>query len=97
MAKIKPEDTHILLEKLVEYVMNEVPTQKDMNLRFDQVEKKLAILEEKKADKKDIQNIINILDKQAKQIYDLKTEHVATNSALLRHEEKITDLEQKVH
>jgi hypothetical protein len=111
MAKIKPEDTHMLLEKLVEYVMSEVPTKKDMNSkfeqvdskfakvnsRFDQIENRLASLEEKKADKKDVQNIINILDKQAKQLDDLKTEHVATNSALLRHEERITDLEQKVH
>jgi len=54
-------------------------------------------LEEKKADKKDVQNIINILDKQAKHLDDIKTELVATNSALLRHEERITDLEQKVH
>ena len=109
MAKIKPEDTHALVEKLVEYVTNEVPTKKEMNSkfeqvdskfakvnsRFDQIENRLASLEEKKADKKDIQNIINILDRQAKQLDDIKTEQAATNSALLRHEERITALRQK--
>ena len=47
--------------------------------------------------KQKVDIIINGQDKQAKQLDDLKTEQVATNSALLRHEERITDLEQKVH
>ena len=34
MSDITPEKTHALLEKLAEYVMNEVPIKREMNERF---------------------------------------------------------------
>ena len=109
MSKITPEDTHALVEKLIEYVMNEVPTNKVINEKFEQVDKKfeqlnkrLEIIEDQKADKKDIEElkgkvnlIISGMDKQAQQLDNIRTEQVATNSALLRHEERITALEAK--
>ena len=52
-----------------------------------------------KKDVKDLSQKMNIIingqDNQAKQLSDIRTEQAATNSALLRHEERITALEQK--
>ena len=90
MSKPTPEKTHALLEKLAEYVMSKLPTREEMQVEL-----------EKKADKKDVEEIkqkvdliINNLDKQAKQLDDIKTEQISTNSALLRHEKRIEALEE---
>ena len=99
MSDITPEKTHALLERLAEYVMNEVPTRREMNSRFEQVERRFERIEkelESKADKKDIQLILNGMDAQAKQLDIIRTEQMATNAALLRHEKRITALEEKV-
>ena len=40
MEKITPEKTHALLEKLAEYVMNEVPTRREMKQRFEGIDKR---------------------------------------------------------
>jgi polyphosphate kinase 2 (PPK2 family) len=46
MREITPEKTHKLLEKLADYVMNEVPrksevpTKQEMNARFEQVDRR---------------------------------------------------------
>lgn len=105
MAKITQADTHALLEKFIEYVTTEVPTKKEINARLDKIEQELhqkadkSEVNEIKKDVKDNKQKINIIlngqDKQAKQLDDIKTELAATNSALLRHEQKITALEQK--
>ncbi len=50
MADNKAEKTHALLEKLVEYVMNEVPKNQEIKRRFQQIEHEL----ERKADRKDL-------------------------------------------
>jgi len=95
VSDITPEKTHALLEKLAEYVMNEVPTRREMNSRFRQVEEKLDKIEQGKADKHDIQRILDGMDAQAKQLDIIRTEQAATNAALLRHEKRITALEEK--
>ena len=95
MPDITLEKTHALLEKLAEYVMNEVPTRREMNVRFEQVERKLETIEEEKADKKDIRTILNGMDAQVKQLDIIRTEQVATNAALQRHEKRIATLEEK--
>jgi len=50
MAEPALKKTHELLEKLAEYVMNEVPTKQEVEKRFQQIEREL----ERKADKKDL-------------------------------------------
>ena len=76
--------------------MNEVPTRREMNGHFTQVEEKLDKLEQEKADKQDIQLILDGMDTQAKQLDIIRTEQMATNAALLRHEKRITSLEEKI-
>jgi len=75
----------ITLEKMAEYVVTKIP----------EIEQKLDKIEQEKADKHDIQRILNGMDAQAKQLDIIRTEQAATNAALLRHEKKITDLEEK--
>ena len=85
MAKITPEKTHALLEQLAEYVMNEVAKKSEV----DEIKKDVKNLQQK------VDIIITGQDKQAKQLDDIRTEQVSTNSAILRHEERMTTLEQK--
>jgi len=40
MSEITLEKTHALLEKLAEYVMNEVPTKREVDARFNQVDER---------------------------------------------------------
>ena len=107
MPEITLEKTHALLEKLAEYVMNEVPnksevaTKDEMNARFEQVDRRFALMEQRlekleleKADKKDIETILTILDKQSKQLDIIRTEQVAFNHAFRRLEKRVEALEQ---
>ena len=104
MSDITPEKTHALLERLAEYVMNEVPTRKEMNAHFVQLEAELQTtkidIQEIKMDLREtgenIGSILNGMDAQAKQLDIIRTEQVATNAALLRHEKRITALEEKI-
>ena len=50
---------------------------------------------DEKADKKDFQMLLDGQDKIIKELDNIRTEQVATNSALLRHEKRITALEEK--
>jgi len=109
MAEINLEKVHSLLEKLAEYVMNEVPTNRKVDARFEKIdsrfenlERRLNKIEEEKADKKDVEKIkqgintlLNGMDAQVKQLDIIRTEQVATNTALQRHEKRITVLEEK--
>ena len=45
--KITPEKTHALLEKLAEYVMNEVPTRQEMNQRFEGIDQRFESIEQR--------------------------------------------------
>ncbi|NIA12271.1 MAG: hypothetical protein GWP10_21770 [Nitrospiraceae bacterium] len=80
------EKTHALLERLAEYVMTKIP----------KIEQKLDKLELEKADKRDIRLILDGMDAQAKQLDIIRTEQVATNAGLLRHEKRIRALEEKL-
>ena len=96
MSEITPEKTHQLLEKLAEYVMNEVPrksevaTKQEMNVRFDQVENRLDRVES------NVNLILDGMDTQVKEQEILKTEQVAIKSGLRRVEKRVDNLE-KVH
>ncbi len=93
--KISLEKVHNLLKKLAEYVMNKVPTNRKVDARFEQVERKLEKIKEEKADKKDVRAILNGMDAQAKQLDIIRTEQTAFHSAFNRIEKKVTNLEEK--
>ena len=112
MPEITLEKSHALLKKLAEYVMNEVPrksevpTKKEMNARFEQVDarfERMARVLADKADKKDIERIQQKLDKllegmdsQAGQLDIIRTEQYATSATLDRHEQRLDVLETKI-
>ena len=103
MAEINLEKVHNLLEKLAEYVMNEVPTNRKVDARFEKMNARFVQMEsEFRETKEDVQEtkenvrlILNGMDAQAKQLDIIRTEQVATNAALQRHEKRITALEEK--
>ena len=59
MSKITLEKTYALLEKLAEYVMNEVPTRKEMDAKLACLERRL----EEKADKQDVKRLEEKVDR----------------------------------
>ena len=89
MSDITAEKTQALLEKLAEYVMNEVPTRREINARFTQLELELQ------ETKKNVRSILDGMDTQAKQLDIIRTEQAATNADLLIHEKRISALEEK--
>ena len=103
MNKITLEKTHVMLEKLAEYIMNEVPTKHEMNIRFEHVnlhikhiDNRLERLEpDVKETKNDVKMIIEGMDVQAKELHIIRTEQVAIGSTLDRHEKRITALGEK--
>ncbi len=106
MSKITIEKIHALLETLAEYVMNDVAKKSEVNeIKTEVNEIKTEVNEIKtevneiKNDANDLKNIMNIIitgqDKIVKELDVIRTEQVTTNSALLRHEKRITALEEK--
>ena len=102
MDEISLEKVHSLLEKLAEYVMNQLPTNRKVDARFENMETRLNKIEEEKADKKDVEKIkqginslLNGMDAQAKQLDIIRTEQVAFNSVFNRLEKRVTNLEEK--
>jgi len=110
MSEPTIKKTHELLEKLAEYVMNEVPrrdevpTKQEMNARFDQVDKRFEHVESRldhvesdvKETKKDVKLILEGMDSQVKENEILKTEQIAIKSGLTRVEKRVDVLEKKV-
>ena len=95
MSEITVEKTHALLEKLSEYVMNEVPTKREMGSRFAQAEAKMNLrFEQVVADiqetNADVKSILNGMDAQAKQHEFFRIELTAVSRTLDRHEKQIT-------
>ena len=102
MNEITLEKTYDLLEKLAEYVMTEVPTRREMNERFGQVDERLRLIEyqlEQKADKKDLEEAKNsihtILDAMTRRIDDMQIEQKAFIIGLQRLEDRVVVLEKK--
>ena len=107
MTDHKLNKTHELLEKLANYVMNEVPTKKEVDERFRQIENEL----DQKADKKDLfviqedllllkENvalIINGMDAVSKNLDDMRIEQKAFISGLQRLEDRVEKLEKETH
>jgi hypothetical protein len=103
MSEPTPKKTHELLEKLADYVMNEVPNKKELEIRLGEVrlaiEKRIQKVEEQldqKADKKDIQIILNGMDGMVERLDVIQTEQSAFISGLRRLENRVEVLERKV-
>jgi methyl-accepting chemotaxis protein len=103
MSEITPEKTHQLLEKLADYVMNEVPKKSEVASK----EELGAVRQELKTDsdelRQDMQNIkgslntlLDGMDKQVQQLDMIRTEQVSFNQAFKRVETRVEKLE-KVH
>ena len=100
--EIKLEKTHALLEKMAVHLANEGPTRREINERFEKIERHLELMDQKKADKSDVDQvnekldlILVGLDHQAKQLDIIRTEQAAVSHAINRHENRITALEEK--
>jgi len=77
--------------------MNNVPTKKEMNARFEQVDRRLDRVEsDVKETKRDVKLILDGMDAQVKDTEILKTEQVAIKSGLKRVEKRVDVLEKKV-
>ncbi len=96
MPDITLEKSHALLKQLAEYVMNEVPTKKEVYEKFQRIFNEIWDLKEKidqKADKNDIQKILGGQDNMVKQLDIIRTEQVAFNHAFRRLEKRVEVLE----
>jgi len=102
MEKITLEKMHALLEKLAEYVMNEVPRKDDVPTKNELNEKiwQLQQAIDQKADKKDVEMLQNDLrklldgqDDMIKQLDIIRTEQYAFNAAFKRVEKRVEVLE----
>ena len=92
MPDITLEKTHTLLEQLAEYVMTHVSTNHEVNELRREMNEKLEL----KADKTDIQNILNGQDAQAQQLDNLSIDMKAVSRTLDIHEERLAMLEERV-
>ena len=81
MSKITLEKVHASLERLIDYVMTEMPY----------IKREL----DKKADKEDVQKIMDIMDGQSKNIETIRIEQVSMNRTLDRFEKRISRLEER--
>ncbi len=96
MSKITPEKTHALLEKMASYVMNEVPTKKEMNQRFEQVDVRFNRVENDLLEtKQGVKSILNGMDNTVKDMEILRTEQIAIHSGLRRMENRVGGLEKR--
>ena len=82
------EKTHELLEKLSNYVMKELPTRREVDDKIDKlaeyVMEKIPSIEQKleeKADKKDVQRLLDGQDKIIGELDPIRTEQAAFNPA----------------
>ena len=99
MPDITLEKTHALLEQLAEYVTTQLTVRQEFKeFRKDMYEFQQEINEklELKADKTDIQKILNGQDAQAQQLDILQTDMKAVSRTLDIHEQRLAMLEERV-
>jgi len=98
------------IDKLAEYVMNEIPTKREVDAKIGSVDEKIDRLAnyvlneipaikkelEQKADKKDVQTILEGKDEIIKQLDIIRTEQIATSATLDRHEQRLDVIEAKI-
>ena len=101
MEKTTLEQTHALLEKLAEYVMIEIPAIKEkLDQKTDKVDMDRAYHDLKKmigqkAEKTDIQQILEGQDALAKQLDIIRTDMKAIGGTLDLNERRLGNLEQR--
>jgi len=78
--------THNLLEKLADYVMSRLPTREEMDAKLG-----------KKADKEDVQKLLEGQDKIVQELDIIRTEQSAFHAELNRLEERIEHHEKVGH
>jgi len=106
MAEITLEKMHTMLEKMAEHIVNEVPTKKEVDGKFQQVYDAIWNLKEEldqKADKKDMEmlrdDLRQLLDGQdamVNQLDIIRTEQYAFNAAFKRIEKRVEVLESEI-
>ncbi|MDZ7721939.1 MAG: hypothetical protein U5R06_03690 [candidate division KSB1 bacterium] len=101
MTNITLKETHDLLEKLADYVMNEVPTRRELDKRFSNVNKRLEGLEQVKAEKSELKRVdrkadmlLEPQDGMVKSLDIIQTEIKAISRTLDNHEKRLADLEE---
>jgi len=87
MNESTQKKTHELLEKLANYVMNEVPRKSE----FNKLAKKVDSVEGK------VDTIIDSIEGQAQQLDIIRTEQLAMHRGLDREEERIEEHEKAGH
>ena len=78
--------THELLERLAEHVMNKLPTREEMNTKLEQ-----------KADKKDVDKLLEGQDRIVKELEIMRTDQVAFNHGFNKLEKRVEKLEKTAH
>ena len=101
MPDITLETTHALLEKLANYVMTQVPTRNELQHGLNELRQEMDGFRQEmmaqlalKADKSDVQRIIEGMDAQAQQLDILRVEMKAVSGTLDVHEKRLGSLEE---
>ena len=97
MSDITLEKTHALLEQLAEYVTTQVATRQELNELRQEMDEFRQEMNERlalKADKSDVQRILDGMDAQAQQLDILRTDMRAVSGTLDVHEERLGTLEE---
>ena len=71
------------IDKLAEYMMKELPTRQELDSKL-----------EEKADKKDVQRLLDGQDNMARELEAIRTEQKAFNHAFVRFEKRVEKLER---
>ena len=75
--------THALLEQLAEYVMTQVPTRTELQHGLNELRQEMMAQLALKADKSDVQRILQGIDAQAQQLDILRTDMKAVSGIFL--------------
>ena len=97
MPDITLEKTHALLEQLAEYVTTQLATRQELNELRQEMDEFRQEMNERlalKADKSDVQRILDGMDAQAQQLDILGTDMKAVAGTLDVHEESLGTLEE---
>ena len=87
MGKVTIETLNDSVEKIAQYLITEVPRRSEVATKEDL---------KQKADKKDVDKLLEGQDKIIKELEIIRTEQVSFNHAIDRIEERVENLE-KVH
>ena len=97
MPDITLEKTHALLEQLAEYVTTQVATRQELHELRQEMDEFRQEMNERlalKADKSDVQRILEGMDAQAQQLDIISTDMKAVSGTLDLHEERLGTLEE---